>query len=81
MHGDDSLAILFNQFSPTMVIACVDLHLLIVDAATVATTFMLDASATVAPTVDSTGLNDGNFSKKLVLWYLGCSGCEVFIRL
>ena len=71
----------FSQACPILVITCVDLPLVTVDAAAVAATFMCAAAANVAPTVSSTGLNAGNFLGQLILWNFGYSGCEVIIRL
>ena len=75
-------SVFFSQAFPILVIACVDLTLVIVDAPKFASTFTWSAAATfISPTVAFTGLNSGNLLGKFVLWHLGYGGCEVIIRL
>ena len=64
-----------------MLIVCMELSLIIVDDAAVTATFLRAVAATVAPIVDSTGLNTGKLSRQLVLWNLGNSVCEIISRL
>ena len=73
--------IFFAWDSSILEIDCVELPLVIVDSAAVATTFTRAVAATADPTVASTGLNARNLLGKLVLWYLEYNGCEAVSRL